>query len=501
MVLVAVTWSLGVSRYGGPDEPAHVLRAAAVADGQWRGDAAPAALDLAPGYRVVQVPAALASGDPACYRHDSSLPPDCITVSTSPDPIAVATSAGVNPPWFYAVIGGLTRALGDPAEATHYRIVATVVAALMALLAVWRARPLVAGRPWAAVAALAVVTPAAWFLVGVVNPNTWEVALAALGWVGVARFARSDRRRPADAWWIAVPMAVAVLARPVALVAAATMLVVVEVLPAHRPTRRERSLLWAPVLAAAAAGVVWQRLADVAVDDPRTAGQGSWWRAVADAVGGLPRTAGELVASLGWLEYGVAPVVAVGWAAVLVVAVVAVGRTSARSGSGLPVPVWAVAVWALALVGSPVVFEVVMYWRLGPIWQGRYSLGLWLGLIALVLAPPPVSAPRPRPTLVPLAVAALGAVEVATFWTVLRRSTVGTDGSWWFDGYTGVGGPAHPLLLLGVHVVLAVAVAGAAVRRGSGALGADAVAVGHHLVERAPQQRVLGAGLGQGVFE
>ncbi len=467
MVLVAVTWSLGVSRYGGPDEPAHVLRAAAVADGQWRGEAAPAALNLAPGYRVVQVPAALASGDPACYRHDSSLPPDCITVSTALDPIAVATSAGINPPWFYAVIGGLTRVLGDPAEATHYRVVAAVVAALVALLAVWRARPLVAFRPWAAVAAVAVVTPAGWFLVGVVNPNTWEVALAALGWVGVARFARSDRRRPADAWWIAVPMAVAVLARPVALVAAATMLAFVEVLPAHRPTRRERSLLWAPVLAAAAAGVVWQQIADVAVDDPRTAGQGSWWRAVAEAVGGLPRTAGELVASLGWLEYGVAPVVAVAWGVVLVAAVVAARRTSARSGSGRPVPVWAVAVWALALVGTPVVFEVLMYWRLGPIWQGRYSLGVWLGLIALLLAPPPrpvPTSPSRRGALAPLAVVALGAVEVATFWTVLRRSTVGTDGSWWFSGPAAVGGPAHPLVLLGVHVVLIAVVVAAGAR-------------------------------------
>jgi hypothetical protein len=458
-VLVAVTWSLGVSRYGGPDEPAHVLRAAAVADGQWRGEPAPTGLGLAPGYRIVQVPAALASGDPACYRHDSSLPPDCITVSTATDSIAVATSAGINPPWFYAVIGGLTRLLGDPADPAHYRIVAAVVAALLLLVTAWRARPLVAGRPWTAVAALAAVTPAAWFLVGVVNPNTWEVALAALGWVGVARFARGGERRPADTWWISVPMAAAVVARPVAIVAAVTMLVVVEVMPGRRPNRRDRWALWAPVAAAVAAGAVWQRWAAVAVDDPRTAQQGSWWQAVTTAIGGLPRTAAELVASLGWLEYGVAPAVAATWAAVLVATVVTVRRTSGPAGFGR-----AVAVWAVALVGTPVVFEVVMFWRLGPIWQGRYSLGVWLGLIALVLARPPRPAPSPRPARVPLAIVAASAVEVATFWTVLRRSTVGTDGSWWFTGHVAVGGPTHPLLLLGAHALMVAAAVGVGAR-------------------------------------
>jgi hypothetical protein len=258
------------------------------------------------------------------------------------------------------------------------------------------------------VAALAAVTPAAWFLVGVVNPNTWEVALAALGWVGVARLARGGERRPADAWWISVPMAAAVVARPVALVAAVTMLAVVEVMPGRRPNRRDRWALRAPVAAAVAAGAVWQRWAAVAVDDPRTAQQGSWWQAVTTAIGGLPRTAAELVASLGWLEYGVAPAVAAAWAAVLVAAVVTVRRTSGPAGFGR-----AVAVWAVALVGTPVVFEAVMFWRLGPIWQGRYSLGVWLGLIALVLVQPPRPAPSPRPARVPLALIAAGAVEVA----------------------------------------------------------------------------------------
>ena len=37
-----LTWSLGIGRYGGPDEPAHVLRAASVAAGELVGTEVPA---------------------------------------------------------------------------------------------------------------------------------------------------------------------------------------------------------------------------------------------------------------------------------------------------------------------------------------------------------------------------------------------------------------------------------------------------------------------------
>jgi len=126
-----VTWSLGTARYGGPDEPAHVIRAYAVAHGDVLGDRPdPATLDLAPGYRVVDVPASLASGDPACFRHDSTVTPDCAVASTSTEPVAAATSAGINPPLYYAVVGPLAR-LGDAADPTSYRIAAALLAGVV----------------------------------------------------------------------------------------------------------------------------------------------------------------------------------------------------------------------------------------------------------------------------------------------------------------------------------------------------------------------------------
>ena len=83
--VLAMSWAMGVGRYGGPDEPAHVLRAAAVARGEMFG--LPAA-GLPSGYRVVTVPAALAVGDPTCYRHDSTVTSQCATESGTGHPDA-----------------------------------------------------------------------------------------------------------------------------------------------------------------------------------------------------------------------------------------------------------------------------------------------------------------------------------------------------------------------------------------------------------------------------
>ena len=82
-----------VARYGGPDEPAHVVRAHAVAHGDLLGDPVPG---LPPGYRAVTVPASLGTGDPACYRHDPTVPSDCAAAQGSGS-VTVATAESTRP--------------------------------------------------------------------------------------------------------------------------------------------------------------------------------------------------------------------------------------------------------------------------------------------------------------------------------------------------------------------------------------------------------------------
>ena len=458
LAALAACWVLAPARYGGPDEPAHVLRAYAVAHGEWRGSTVEGT-GLAPGYRIVHVPRSLASGDPACFRHDSTALPDCAATSTSSDVIRAGTSAGVNPPLYYALVGAVARMTGGETDPMTYRWAAAALNVLVVLAAVQRARPLWrrhGGGSWVLLAAL---TPAAWFLVGVVNPNGAEIALSLLAWVGVARCidtVRSPTERATasliDMVSIAAPMAAAIAMRPIAVVTAVTMCAVVESI--RRLTAVMRAVLWLPLACAVVMVLAWYASigSDQGVlDDPRTAQQASIAHAVTRAISDLPHIAQQLIGSLGWLEYSAGPLVQVCWLAALTLALTPLvrGRRRVEYRRAVVAPVL---VWTIALVATPVAFDVALFGAVGPIWQGRYSLPLWLGIGAFLVA-------KQSLPMVGAALAACVLTEVGTYWTVLRRSTVGTDGSWWFRGAVTTNAPRHPLALLALNLAIVSALA------------------------------------------
>lgn len=448
---VLVCWATATGRYGGPDEPAHVLRAYAVAHGDLLG--APAG-DLPPGYRTVTVPVSIGTGDPACYRHDRTVDSSC-AAPTGSGTVDVATSAGTNPPLYYALVGIPARLVGAADDPLAHRLVAallvSIVLALLVLRARWRA-------PTAALA-LAVVTPSGWFLWGVVNPNSLEIALVALAAAGIVR-SRPDAvtsitARPgssaADVCWVAAPLGIAIAMRPVSALWAFTLLAVCELEWRGAVRARTRALLWGAPALGVASVVVWSWWSSLVVEDERTAGTGSTIDALRDSIGGLPRTGAELVASLGWLEYWAPWPAVAAWSAGVVSLVRS--RPSLRPGS------WAVL--AAALVVVPVVFEVVLYDRVGLIWQGRYGLPVAAAAAVLALGS---STARPANGVARTAVVLAALVTTATFWAVSRRAAVGTDGSWFFDGAV----RSSRLFGLGTWVIVhasLVAVAAAALLR------------------------------------
>lgn len=439
---LVASWAIAIGRYGGPDEPAHVVRAAAVADGQWRGDTDAA---FPPGYRVVSVPARLASGDPTCYRHDARLAAVCAEGRAIDGELRVATSAGIYPPAYYALIGLPARLLGDPASSAWYRAIAVAWNLLLVGLIAVRLRPFGRG----ALCCLATITPAAWFLLGVVNPNGMEILLAALAWVGVARLLTVDRNTAADVLWVSAPIAIAVLIRPVALLPFAAIAAVV-LASGGLHDRRDRAWLGAPVAAAAGATWAWSAWVGAQIDDPRTAEPAGTWSALRTSFGGLPSAAGEVVGSMGWLEFTAPSLVQVVWWVGIAVLAIATWHLGARRLR------WAMAAWLGALIGGPIAFEVVMHHRVGFIWQGRYSISTLLGLGALALAA------RVRlGHVAAIGVLLAGATaEIFAFWSALRRYVVGTDGSWWFDEPAKWQPVIDPVVLLVAHtVVIGVAVA------------------------------------------
>ena len=138
-------------------------------------------------------------------------------------------------------------------------------------------------------------------------------------------------------------------------------------------------------------------------------------------------------------------------AAVLVAAVLRSGAPPARAGpADPPRRRAALLVWVGVLVAAPVGFEVLTAGRVGLIWQGRYSLPILAGSLAFALEAVDVR-PRVAQGLAPVAVPLVALAQLVAFWSALRRSTVGVDGSWWFSG-----GPFEPWRpAVAPHVLLA----------------------------------------------
>ena len=436
LFIVLCSWSLLTGRYGGPDEPSHVIRAAAVAGGDLTGRSAPGMDD---GFRLVDVPVALGSGDPSCYRHDPRVTPGCAVPATTPPTVTVATAAGTYPPHYYALVGGMARLFGGAAEPMTYRLagdvlVAVVLGCIVVRLSRWRSRA-------AASLLLAALPPAAWFLFGVVNPNSLEIALLALTWVGVAEFAMQEPTgRVSSSTVAAWSFAAAVLVRPVAVLAAPTIAVVVllSTTPEQRrvgPRGRRLAMVASPIAAACAFTGIWQLLLTPATDDSRTASSIPLAEALAKAVSATNDTVRESVGSLGWLEFSAPNVAQIGWWLVVGVAAMA-SCTRARFARSF-------ALAAITIVAIPVAFEVLMYRRVGFVWQGRYSIAAALGAVtvgAIAVADPLTDDHSPRRALRHLRVAARLAplVGVAglliTQWAAARRYTVGVDGPWSMAG-------------------------------------------------------------------
>lgn len=457
--LIAVSWSLSIGRYGGPDEPAHVVRAAAVGRGELGGDTVPS---MASGFRVVEVPATLATGTPSCYRHDARIPATCAAGHRATGTVRAATAAGINPPTYYVAIGVPVHWLGDSADTTWYRVVAASWTAAWILVAAFASRPL---RSSQRLAFALIVPPAAWFLGGVVNPSAWEVAACALAWIGVARVAaRPGAVAVADAGWIGVGAAIAISVRSVAVLWVATMAVVLAILTLRRVrwTRCAAAAALGPIALAVACVLVWNRWIGLELHDDRTATADGLLTRVRTSLAGTRETLHEMVGTLGWSEYSAPGVVQALWWAGAATLLVLAWRRGRRHRAAL-------VAWGAGVLLGPVAFEVATARDVGYIWQGRYSIGVTIGLAAMLGAggrsdadtsASPAPRGRRRTQVVAVPVALLTVAEVATFWSVLRRATVGSAGSWWPSTPAGSWSPPVDarVLLLG-HVVVAITAA------------------------------------------
>jgi hypothetical protein len=433
MFAVTLTWSLATPLMGVPDEPAHAVRAAAAAHGQLVG------VDSQEHRGAVEfdVPPGIAeSGALACMAFDPTVTADCqADVANEAAPLAVGSStAELNLPTYYLLVGWPTLVLGGEAGMWAMRIVSALLCSLAVGVAVMELRTLTRSR-WAITALAVSATPMVTWLAGSLNPNGLEWA-AGLGLLAtLLALGRTDGGRAVLLTRLATIVAMGVLlvsGRPVTLawllVAVVAGLVLAD--PSRLAALVRRPAVW---VAVGIAGIYAAACALWAVRPPaydpyvvpvpgmgESFGQG--FRTIWADTGFYLR---ELVGIFGWKDTELPDVVAIGYAVVL--GGIAIAAIALARGRMLAVLLALVAVLLL----TPPIIQGVLVEDVGYMWQGRYMAAI-LGMLLLVAGVALDAAPPARELarIQVVVVLVTAAASAYTLLVVAQRFAAGTDRGW-----------------------------------------------------------------------
>ena len=184
---LAAAWSAATPLMASPDEPSHVVKAAAVVRGQWSGTLGPEPTDTTrPGAgTIVRLPTDLAASValPNCYAFHSDNAADCVPKlpARTGDSVPVETFAGQYPPLYYALVGWPSLLLTGEAGLYAMRLASAAISAAMLTWGAFRLTT-VRGNRLALWGAVVAITPMCLFLAGTVNPAGWEIAAAVSFW-------------------------------------------------------------------------------------------------------------------------------------------------------------------------------------------------------------------------------------------------------------------------------------------------------------------------------
>lgn len=176
LFLLGAAWSIATPLAASPDEPAHIVKAAAVVRGDLVGKPTGQS-----GYTRVTVPSA--EGEAwqwTCIAFHPKSTANCQgTPAGNADNVEALTSAGFYNPVYYALVGWPTLIFSEPHAAVYsMRLLTSLLCSALLAVAITALfslrRSIVTG-----LAALTVATPTMLFLSGSVNPNAVEVAAGA----------------------------------------------------------------------------------------------------------------------------------------------------------------------------------------------------------------------------------------------------------------------------------------------------------------------------------
>ena len=450
---MCAAWALATPFFAAPDEPAHVIKAAAVAHGEFLGHySGPATAKV-----TVTIPATVAKAATAhiCFAFHATTSAGCLPPFTSASGTrSVTTYVGRYPPLYYLAVGLPTLVMHTPGVIYLMRLVGAALSAAFLTAAVTAARR--AGLMLVGVAVAA--TPMAMFLAGVVNPSGLEISAATCVWTAGLRLVTD---RPSRGMLIRLVVAAGVLVQtrglsPLWLAIIGLTLVW---LAGRRRTvdllrRRPVQIGLAVVGACGVFALVWivvaKSLTLAPVGTPMSPDASRWQILRAS----LHRTFGDitdLVGVFGWKDTS-AP-----WQTYLVwgLAVAAVvGAMLACRSSRYTVAVGAIAVLSIVV---PTLLTASQAHRDGLVGQGRYVLPLAVGIpiVAAYATSRGLPAGRWQRVVLPIGAVLLAAAQGAAFAEALRRYRTGLGHSL-FAAHPAWSPPIPELPLLGGFGVLAL---------------------------------------------
>lgn len=446
-----LTWTIGTPLFAAPDEPGHLYKAYATAHFQTIGEPIDDALS---NIRRYDVPAEM--GVPPnirCFVFLEDVSAGCVEPGTVG---AGESTAAVYPPFWYALVGGGARLVDQATSQRTYRAMAGALCAMLvtaAFVAVRRSR----SRRFAPLLLLG-LTPMALFLSASVNPNGFEVAAFVLLWALCLHAGHPRAPTARGGLVVGALLAMVLCSRVTSImwVLAGTVVVVLALGGTGvRPFLNRRFLVPALGLAALAelSTVVWTRWAGAEIEDPRIATELTTSEVISTTWRNTPEYLRQMIGILGWLDTRLPWFVYLLFA--IFTAVVVAGVVWSRDRRLIVAAVAAIG----GVIVIPFAINITSAASAGIIWQGRYTLPLYASLSLLgILGWTAVGDRRPDLRLGTavgvVAVVCFAVAEVAAFWQMLRRFSVGAGGKIWLVQPLGWSPAIAPMLLIALNACL-----------------------------------------------
>ena len=385
----AAGWAFASPLATSPDEPSHMVKAAATARGEFVNSTS--RHEIKGGFEKTwlgyPLPAKYATLDAmsSCFRTRVLSAACGQKFGTDETTKIVETSAGNYNPAYYLPVGLPSLFLPGVGALYGMRLMsallnAALLAAAVGVAAGWR-------RPgWPVLSVLAFGTPMTLFLSGTVNPNGMEATAAVLAWTSGMSLALDDDPPPGRTTRRAVALGVGgvLLANTRSLGVLFTLSVLVALVIVAGPrmlgrlVRRRAVQAVVLVLAGGAvAAILWNRYSDRLTAQALSFPQLTAGKVATEVFWASGTYIMEVIGNLGWLDVRLPPGSIIAWYAVAGLLVLcALGCARWRE-------TLVVAALVIGTVLIPILAQVTEARRVGIGWQGRYILAWVVGLPVL----------------------------------------------------------------------------------------------------------------------